>query len=85
MTSANDFESRLRAVIGLSNVVPEFKGHPRMSTLRIGGNRRLCPFSVCFGGNFGENCQYCDKWNSSCYIGTKIEEIDDELVIKLSV
>ena len=27
----------------------------------------------------------CDKWNSSWYIGTKIEEIDDELVIKLSV
>ena len=28
---------------------------------------------------------YCDKWTSSWYIGTKIEEIDDELVIKLSV
>ena len=35
----------------------EFKGHPRRSTLRIGGNRRLCPFSVCCGSNFGENCR----------------------------
>ena len=35
----------------------EFKGHPHRSTLRIGGNRRLCPFSVCCGSNFGENCR----------------------------
>ena len=35
----------------------EFKGHPRRSTLRIGGNRRLCPFSVCCGGSLGGNCQ----------------------------
>ena len=65
----------------------EFKGHPGRSTLRIGGNRRLCPFSACCGGSMGEYCQLCDKWKSSWYIGTctKIEEIDDELVIKLSV
>ena len=44
------------AVIGLTNVVPEFKGHLRRSTLRIGGNCRLCPFSVCCVSNFGGNC-----------------------------
>ena len=31
----------------------EFKGHPCRLTLRIGGNRRPCPFSVCCGGNLG--------------------------------
>ena len=35
-------------------VVSEFKGHPRRLTLRIGGNRRFCPFSACCGGNLGE-------------------------------
>ena len=37
----------------LLRVFPEFKGHTctRRSTLRIGGNRRLCPFSVCCGDN----------------------------------
>ena len=49
MTSANDVEPMLRAVNGLSNVVPEFKGHSRRLTLRNGGNRRLCPFSMCCG------------------------------------
>ena len=42
---------------------PEFKGHPRRLTLRIGGNRRLSArksnrpkilFSVCCGGILGE-------------------------------
>ena len=87
MTSANGVEPRLRAVIGLSNVVSEFKGHPRRLTLRIRGNRRPSPFYVhcMLRRRFGGNCQYCDKWEFSWYNGTKIEEIDDELVIKLSV
>ena len=57
MTSANDVKPRLRAVIGYSNVVSEFKGYPYRLTLRIGGNRNPCPFSVCFGGNLGGNCR----------------------------
>ena len=65
--------------------VTEFKGYPRRLTLRIGGHRRLCLFSLCCGGNLEGNCQYCDKLKSSWYIGTKIKEIDYELVIKLSV
>ena len=35
----------------------EFKGHPRRLTLRIGGDRRLCPFFECCGGNLEGNCQ----------------------------
>ena len=57
----------------------EFKGHPRRSTLGIGGNRRLCPYSMCCVSNFGED----NVINGSLldtYIGTKIEEIDDELL-----
>ena len=57
MTSANDVEPRLRALIGSSNAVSEFKGHTRRLTFRIGGNRRLCPFSACCGGNLEENCR----------------------------
>ena len=41
----------------LPDQVSEFKGHTRRLTLRIGGNRWLRPFSVCCGGNFGENCR----------------------------
>ena len=59
MTSASDVEPRLPRGDWLNErtyVVPEFKGHLRRSTLRVGGNCRLCPFSVCCVGNFWGNC-----------------------------
>ena len=50
-----------------------FKGHPRRLTLRIEGNRRLCPFSVCSAA-IGGDCR-CDKWKYYWYIGTKLKKL----------
>ena len=53
--------------------MPEFKGHPRRSALRIGGNRRLCPFSVCCGGNFAD--KIADNVINGSLLGTLVPKV----------
>ena len=54
MTSVNDVVTGLRTVIGESNVVSGLKGHSLRLGLRIGENRRICPFPVCCGNYLGK-------------------------------